>query len=200
MSLHLPVAPGPGPAGTDPSSAGAQAAGVQVLVCGSPDRGDDGVAVAAAAMIRDQLPDGVRMRTVGQLDIDDLLAVPAAVGVVIVDAASGLRPGQIVDLPLTGLIGRPERLRPRSSHAVGLPEVVALAGALGPSDAAAQWIGSLRHVALEIGGADLVAAGIPPGPAVGRGLRAALAARLDGSACGREAELARALQAARDSG
>jgi tRNA nucleotidyltransferase (CCA-adding enzyme) len=80
------------------------------------------------------------------------------------------------------------------------PEVVALAGALGPSDAAAQWIGSLRHVALEIGGADLVAAGIPPGPAVGRGLRAALAARLDGSACGREAELARALQAARDSG
>jgi hypothetical protein len=45
-----------------------------------------------------------------------------------------------------------------------------------------------------------VAAGIPPGPAVGRGLRAALAARLDGSACGREAELARALQAARDSG
>ena len=127
MSLHLPVAPGPGPAGTDPSSAGAQAVGVEVLVCGSPDRGDDGVAVAAAAMIRDQLPDGVRMRTVGQLDIDDLLAVPAAVGVVIVDAASGLRPGQIVDLPLTGLIGRPERLRPRSSHAVGLPEVVALA-------------------------------------------------------------------------
>jgi len=114
VTLHLPVAPGPGPAGTDPSSAGAQAAGVQVLVCGSPDRGDDGVAVAAAAMIRDQLPDGVRMRTVGQLDIDDLLAVPAAVGVVIVDAASGLRPGQIVDLPLT-------------SHAVGLPEVVALA-------------------------------------------------------------------------
>jgi hypothetical protein len=79
------------------------------------------------------------------------------------------------------------------------PEVVAVAGALGPRDAAAQWIGSLRHVALEIGGADLVAAGIAPGPAVGRGLRAALAARLDGRACGREAELAQALRQARDS-
>jgi tRNA nucleotidyltransferase (CCA-adding enzyme) len=80
------------------------------------------------------------------------------------------------------------------------PEVVALAGALGPRDAAARWIESLRHVTLEIGGADLVAAGIAPGPAVGRALRAALAARLDGRARGREAELAWALQEARDSG
>jgi hypothetical protein len=63
-----------------------------------------------------------------------------------------------------------------------------------------QWIASLRHVTLEIGGADLVEAGIAPGPAVGRGLRAALAARLDGRARGREAELAWALQEARDSG
>src|ERR1019366_3651962 len=74
------------------------------------------------------------------------------------------------------------------------PVVVALAGALGPRDAAVQWIASLRHVTLEIGGADLVEAGIAPGPAVGRGLRAALAARLDGRARGREAELAWALQ------
>jgi tRNA nucleotidyltransferase (CCA-adding enzyme) len=80
------------------------------------------------------------------------------------------------------------------------PVVVALAGALGPRDAAVQWIASLRHVTLEIGGADLVEAGIAPGPAVGRGLRAALAARLDGRARGREAELAWALQEARDSG
>ncbi len=127
MTLHLPVTAGPAPAATDSSSAGAQPVGVEVLVCGSPDRGDDGAAVAAAALLRGHLPDGVRVRSVGQLDIDDLLAVPAAAGVVIVDAASGLRPGQIVDLPLAGLIGRPERLRPRSSHAVGMPEVVALA-------------------------------------------------------------------------
>ncbi len=80
------------------------------------------------------------------------------------------------------------------------PEVVALAGALGPRDAAARWIGSLRHVTLEIGGADLVAAGIAPGPAVGRALSSALAARLDGRARGREAQLAWALQEARSSG
>jgi tRNA nucleotidyltransferase (CCA-adding enzyme) len=80
------------------------------------------------------------------------------------------------------------------------PEVVALAGALGPRDAAARWIVSLCHVTLEIGGGDLVAAGIAPGPAVGRGLRAALAARLDGRAVGREAELSWAVQEALRSG
>jgi tRNA nucleotidyltransferase (CCA-adding enzyme) len=80
------------------------------------------------------------------------------------------------------------------------PEVVALAGALGPRDTAARWIVSLCHVTLEIGGGDLVAAGIAPGPAVGRGLRAALAARLDGRAVGREAELSWAVQEALRSG
>ena len=50
---------------------------------------------------------------------------------------------------------------------------------------------------LEIDGADLLAAGVPEGPAIGRALRAALAAKLDGRASGREGELAEALQAAR---
>jgi choline dehydrogenase len=43
---------------------------------------------------------------------------------------------------------------------------------------------------------DLLAAGVPEGPAVGRGLEAALAAKLDGEAADREAELAVALRAA----
>ena len=42
--------------------------------------------------------------------------------------------------------------------------------------------------------------GCPEGPAVGRGLAAALAAKLDGTAAGREAELAAALRAARATG
>ena len=51
---------------------------------------------------------------------------------------------------------------------------------------------------LEISGDDLLAAGVPAGPAVGRGLREALARKLDGEIEGREQELAAALRAAGD--
>lgn len=54
-----------------------------------------------------------------------------------------------------------------------------------------------RAVGLEIDGGDLIAAGVPPGPALGRGLRAALRAKLDGEVADREQELAAALAAAR---
>ena len=75
------------------------------------------------------------------------------------------------------------------------PELVALAGALGPERQAKQWLTELRRVRLEIDGADLLAAGVPEGPKIGRALRAALAARLDGRVSGRQGELAEALQA-----
>lgn len=88
-----------------------------------------------------------------------------------------------------------------ATAALGLaPEVVALAGALGAADAAAQWLGELRQVELEIDGRDLLTAGIAQGPAVGRGLRAALIAKIDGGADSREEELAVALEAARRAG
>jgi tRNA nucleotidyltransferase (CCA-adding enzyme) len=77
------------------------------------------------------------------------------------------------------------------------PELVALAGALGPETQARAWLERLRHVRLEINGSDLIDAGVPQGPAVGRGLEAALAAKLDGRVSGREEELAEALQAAK---
>jgi tRNA nucleotidyltransferase (CCA-adding enzyme) len=77
------------------------------------------------------------------------------------------------------------------------PELVALAGALGPADRAVEWLERLRHAALQIDGRDLLAAGVPEGPGVGRGLRAALLAKLDGQAKSRDDELAVALQAAR---
>ncbi|HEV7771660.1 MAG TPA: hypothetical protein VGO48_00065 [Conexibacter sp.] len=75
-------------------------------------------------------------------------------------------------------------------------EAVAMAGALGPERAARSWIDDLRHVQLEIDGADLLAAGIPQGEAVGRALAVALSARLDGTAPDRDAQLAIALAAA----
>ena len=75
-------------------------------------------------------------------------------------------------------------------------ELVALAGALGAEPQAREWLDRLRHVRLEIDGRDLLAAGVPEGPAIGRGLRAALDAKLDGRASGREQQLAEAVRAA----
>jgi tRNA nucleotidyltransferase (CCA-adding enzyme) len=79
-------------------------------------------------------------------------------------------------------------------------EAVALAGAQGAAAPARRWLDELRHVALTITGDDLLAAGVPHGPQIGRRLAAALERRLDGAlAAGRDAELAAALQAPADS-
>lgn len=68
-------------------------------------------------------------------------------------------------------------------------EAVALAG----GEQARRWLQDLRHVALEIDGRDLLAAGVPQGPDVGRRLARALEAKLDGRTRGREDELREAL-------
>ena len=77
------------------------------------------------------------------------------------------------------------------------PESLALALALGASsEHMLRWVSELSGVRLEIGGDDLLAAGVPEGPAVGRGLEAALRRKLDGELAGREQELQAALEAA----
>jgi tRNA nucleotidyltransferase (CCA-adding enzyme) len=79
--------------------------------------------------------------------------------------------------------------------ASGVELVIARAlGARWLDDYVSEW----RHVGLEITGADLLAAGVSEGPALGRGLEAALAGKLDGEVVGREAELRTALEAARE--
>lgn len=90
--------------------------------------------------------------------------------------------------------GRPSALRALLD---GEPvEAVALAGALGAREPVRAYLDVLRHVRLSITGADLLAAGVPEGPEVGRRLRAALAARVDGEAsAGRDDELGAALSA-----
>jgi tRNA nucleotidyltransferase (CCA-adding enzyme) len=52
-------------------------------------------------------------------------------------------------------------------------------------------------VKLEIDGEDLIAAGVPEGPAVGAGLAEALRRKLDGEISGRKQEIEVALGAAR---
>ncbi|HSZ69402.1 MAG TPA: hypothetical protein VK756_03485 [Solirubrobacteraceae bacterium] len=109
----------------------------------------------------------------------------------VVSAAAAV-PGLIDELP--GAV-RASQLREVAVRVP--PEGVALAGALSVPAAtpARRWLCELRHVRLSIGGKDLLAAGVPEGPELGRRLERALRMRLDGAlADGPEAELAVALE------
>ena len=77
----------------------------------------------------------------------------------------------------------------------GLPvEALALAGAEGAAEPVRRWLGELRHVGLAIDGNDLIAAGVPRGPQIGRRLASVLERRLDGELGGdRDEQLAAAL-------
>jgi tRNA nucleotidyltransferase (CCA-adding enzyme) len=76
-------------------------------------------------------------------------------------------------------------------------EALALALALhAPSEPILRWVTDLRDVGLEISGDDLLAAGVPEGPAIGRALEETLRRKLDGLVSGREEELEIALQLA----
>jgi tRNA nucleotidyltransferase (CCA-adding enzyme) len=78
-------------------------------------------------------------------------------------------------------------------------EALALALALrAPSEQILRWVTDLRGVSLEISGADLLAAGVPAGPAMGRALDETLNRKLDGLVAGRDAELETALALARE--
>lgn len=75
-------------------------------------------------------------------------------------------------------------------------EAVALAGAHGAQDAARRWLEELRHIGLAIDGRDLLAAGVPEGPEIGRLLAGVLDRRLDGElGADRAAQLQAALEA-----
>lgn len=96
---------------------------------------------------------------------------------------------------------REQGLRPsalRDLLAPEPPEALALALAFGaPAEPVLRWLSDLRHVRLEIDGADLLAAGVRESPALGRALEETLRRKLDGELDGREAELAAALEEAR---
>ncbi len=88
----------------------------------------------------------------------------------------------------------------RPSEAVDLarsygPTELVLARALGATWLD-EYVTTWRAVKLEIDGGDLLAAGVPEGPAMGRGLAKALDRKLDGEVSGRDAELAAAIEAA----
>jgi tRNA nucleotidyltransferase (CCA-adding enzyme) len=92
----------------------------------------------------------------------------------------------------------------RPSDAVELardarPEELVLARAMGGTWLDA-YVREWQGVTLEIDGSDLISAGIPEGPAVGRGLDEALRRKLDGEITGRDQEMRVALEAAEERG
>ena len=62
-----------------------------------------------------------------------------------------------------------------------------------PSEPILRWVTELQAIRLEISGADLLAEGVPEGPALGRALDETLSRKLDGLVRGREQELETAL-------
>ena len=79
------------------------------------------------------------------------------------------------------------------------PELLAVALAGGaPGEPVLRYLADLRDVRLDITGDDLIAAGIPESPAIGRALGETLRCKLDGEVSGREQELELALRVARE--
>jgi hydrogenase maturation protease len=115
---------------------------VRLIVCGEPERGDD----AAGPRAVDGLPVDV-LRQVEQhraaaLDIDALLGIPEGVACVLVDAAVGIEPGQVIVMPLERLLPQADRgALPRSSHDLPVEQVIGLAAILRGALPAGSFVG-----------------------------------------------------------
>ncbi|MFL5707836.1 MAG: hydrogenase maturation protease [Chloroflexota bacterium] len=106
---------------------------VLLLVCGNPDRGDDGAPLDAVASLLPGLPPhllvGLDVRRCEQLEIEDLVELPDDSACVIVDAALGIAPGSVVRIPLTDVPARDAATGPvaRSSHVLPIGQLLAIA-------------------------------------------------------------------------
>ncbi len=159
----------------------------------------------ALALVREWRIADVPEAAVGlAASIGELAAQPAwsevadPVDAIVAVVEQGPRAEEIRNQAASLLHATPERPSDVVRTASAATPVALLVGrALG-----AQWLDAYvtrwRDVGLEIDGRDLMAAGIPEGPAIGHGLAAALYAKLDGEISGREDELNVALAAARD--
>ena len=92
--------------------------------------------------------------------------------------------------------GAPPSEADRTLLALRPPSVLGALAVGGP--AVLGWWERDRHRGPAIDGADLVAAGVAPGPAIGRALAAVRAAVIDGTVGGRDEQLALALRLARE--
>jgi len=141
---------------------------VRLLVCGNAERGDDGAALAAVAGLLPGLPPHLlavlEVRRCEQLDLEDLLDLPAATACVIVDTAVGLPVGTVITIPLCELPGRDAACSSlRSSHVLPIGQLVGIAQIL-------------REHAIEGAFVGLGGRSFGFGRALGRPVRAALPA------------------------
>jgi tRNA nucleotidyltransferase (CCA-adding enzyme) len=154
-----------------------------------------GFGVLAEWGVLDLEPDAVSLaRAVGELAATEPWREVVTRADAVLAAALGRGVGQARELA-SAEPARPSEAVERARGRSGVE--LALARALG-----AEWldryITEWRRVRLEIDGRDLIEQGVQEGPAVGRGLREALRAKLDGEVHGRAQELRAALAAARE--
>jgi tRNA nucleotidyltransferase (CCA-adding enzyme) len=153
-------------------------------VLGSLETGAD-PALAALAALATRAPEALR-EFVESLQLPaserDAVIVAASVAPTVARSLRQAERGSEIDALLNGLP----------------PEALAVALALqAPPAPILRWVGDLRDVRLEVGGDDLLAAGVPEGPAIGDALSEVRRRKLDGEVRGRDKELALALELAR---
>lgn len=105
---------------------------VRVFVCGSPDRGDDAVAIRAIDGLDGRIQALADIDACGTLGVEDLVDVPADTPCLVIDAAIGVAPGTIVSGTLASLANRARSAgpAPHSSHILPIHETMALAEAI----------------------------------------------------------------------
>ena len=112
------------------STSGAALPEILIVAIGNPDRGDDGAGALVAARLAGRLPPGVAVVT-RRGDMLSLIEDWAGINAVIcIDAASPMgEPGRVERID-AGAGRLPRGVSFASSHAFGLAEAIALAGAL----------------------------------------------------------------------
>lgn len=122
---------------------------IRLFVCGSADRGDDGAALAAVAGLLPTLPravlDRVEVRRCAQLGVDNLVDLPVGMAAVVVDAAVGIAPGEVIVLSLERVARQRAGPAPRSSHALPPDVTIRLAADLRGSTPAGSFVGIGGH-------------------------------------------------------
>jgi len=107
---------------------------IRLLVCGSADRGDDGAPLSAVARLLPGLEAGIRehleIKRCVQLDVSDIVDVPAGEACIVLDTVVGIEPGDVVTLTLPELAARAGTMTPRSSHALPIDQVLGIAEAV----------------------------------------------------------------------
>ena len=107
---------------------------IRLLVCGSADRGDDGAPLSAVAHLLPGLGPEIRerleIRRCVQLDVSDIVDVPAGEACIVLDTVVGIEPGDVVTMSLPELAARAGTMAPRSSHALPIDQVLGIAEAV----------------------------------------------------------------------